>query len=150
MFKKRVLLCAAVMLVALFAVGCQKDQMSVWFFGDEELTSARLGTYVDECTEVGGVVTWFPHGDKNVDLYGVYGIHYFDPVTMESPVEPNETPQLGVVPYVGVQMIMDLDYDAHVATMTGVMFENFLFVEHQYDAFDNDESKTMAGIRIRF
>ena len=137
-------------LVVVTALGCQQeDQMSAWFFGDEELTAARLGVYIDEVTEVGGVAAWFPAGDENVDLYGVYGLHYFDAVELPFPPDANGAP-LGAVPYLGVQTIMDLDYDAHVWTVTGVVFENLFFIEHQYDAFDDTDSKTMIGVRIRF
>lgn len=137
----------------VMAGGCQPSQdrtTSAWFFGDEELTSIRLGVYTDEQTEVGGVALWTPSEGKNVDLYGVYGLHYFDAVKTAPPFRQGSEELLSAVPYVGIQSIFDLDYDAHVFTVTGLVFEDIFFVEHQYDISDNQESKTMIGVKFRF
>lgn len=146
----RIVLVLVMFLASFLAGGCAKDQASVWFFGDEELTTARLGLYVDEYTEVGGVAVWHPSGNKNVDLYGVYGLHYMGDIEAINPLTPDSDTMLVATPYVGIQSIVDLDSDFHAFTVTGLVFEKIFFVEHQYDLFDNQNSKTMAGIRIRF
>lgn len=157
MFMKKNLAAKNVLMLGMFltfltflAGGCQEQRQTVWFFGDEELTAARFGIYVDEVTEVGGIAAWFPHGDENVDLYGIYGLHYFDAVNASNPFDTNVPGLLSAVPYVGVQAIFDLEYDEHVATVGGLVFGEIFFVEHQYDPFDNDETKTMVGVRVRF
>lgn len=141
------------MFFAVCMAGCQEGRSSAWLYGENDFAAARFGAFVTENEEVGAVIAYMPHAQGNTELYGIYGLHHFPgALSVPSPfptVEPNDM-LLEATTYLGAQAMFDHDYHQEVSIVMGMVFEDVIFLEHQYDAFNNDLSKTMLGLRIKF
>lgn len=154
--KKNVAAQIVLMLVMFFAVcivGCQEGQNTAWLYGDNDFAAARFGTYITPGNEIGPVIAYVPGADSNTEMYGVYGLHHF-PGLLSVPnpfptLEPNDV-LLEASTYLGMQAMFDHDFHQEISIVAGMIFVEVIFLEHQYDAFDNDLSRTMAGLRIRY
>lgn len=162
---RRTMLNAVVMLVMVFAVGCQESQqterVAVWLAGDNSMAFARVGYRVTENNELGGVITYFGNTSDDPQVEGMYGIYHFDRVV--EIINPfNQEEMIAATAYVGAQYTLDRDYKNDFRPFMGFLFNEGdeikaaggLFVEYQDEAYGSkapsSNSQVLVGMRFRF
>lgn len=151
MIKKRIVL---VVLVLLLCVPAQADIYS-WVFGDSDAIGIRIGTDVSENVEVGLSALWWPDIEKP-EIWGVYGIYHLpEIVQFPNPIALDFLPEtIGGRPYFGGKVDIDSELDqGGFSFISGIVFNDILFLEYQMEAIDRNsynESKIIFGLRISF
>jgi len=155
------------LIVLLVAANCQASDMTVWFYGEDDLIGARVGYMVDDNVEVGILSQWYPQ-DEAPNILGAFGCYHFDdPVEITNPLPVDWLPETFVAkPYIGAQVSIDFrkligELDGQrrsmVGPIAGVIVQEILVLEYSYSAFGDaldkvldDNHKFSVGLRMPF
>ncbi len=148
-----------VLLVLLLSLPVQ-GSISTWIWGDDEAVGARIGTQITENNEAGlSMLVWPGDSDRDAELIalGLYGVYRF-PQTAEfrNPLILDFLPEtIEGRPYIGGKFDINLDTNkSSVAPVAGIVFQDILFLEYQFQSFSPDSasvsSKVVFGLRIKF
>lgn len=150
---KRLIFVVAVVLLLCLPV---RGSMSTWLWGDDEAVGARIGTKVTENNEAGLSMLWWPD-EQEPEVLGFYGIHHSaTSVEIRNPLMLEFAPEtINGRPYIGAKMDIHLDNNkTSMGPVAGIMFEDILFLEYQYQSFSqgsvSPSSKIIFGLRIEF
>lgn len=145
----------AVVIVLLLCLPVQAT-ISTWLWGDNEAVGARIGTEVTENNEAGLSMLWWPD-DQEPRVLGFYGVHHSaNAVKFRNPLILDFTPEMiEGRPYIGAKIDINVeDNESSVGPVAGVLFEDILFMEYQYQSFEqgstSTSSKIIFGLRIKF
>jgi len=143
------------LLVLLLSVPAQAN-ISSWIWGDSEAVSARFGIPVTENNEAGLSFLWWPD-DSEPKVLGLYGVHYFaNSVPFRNPLILDFLPEtFEGRPYIGAKLDVNFDTDdTAIGPVAGIIFEDVLFLEYQFQNFEQGSSsvdnKIVFGLRIKF
>jgi len=150
--RKLLFVVAVVLLLSLPVRG----QVSTWAWGDDEAVGARVGRKITENNEAGLSMLWWPD-DTEPRVLGLYGIHHLgNTVEIRNPLILDFLPEtIEARPYVGAKVDLHLDNKkTSVGPVAGILFEDILFLEYQYQSFEPNTtsatSKIIFGLRINF
>jgi len=148
---KNVIVVVAVVLLLCLA-GCE----SAWVWGDNEAVGARIGTYVTENNEAGLSMLWWPD-DNEPRVLGLYGVHHFPGlVEFRNPLIVDFLPEtIEGRTYLGAKLDVNFDTeDTSIDPVAGIVFEDIIFLEYQFQSFSQDSSsmssKILFGLRMDF
>jgi len=153
---KKLMQIVLVVVLLLCLPGCISNSTSAWAWGDEGAIGARVGTKVTENNEAGLSMLCWPDDDEPRVL-GLYGVHHFaEPVEFRNPLMLEFLPEtLEAKTYIGGKLDVNLDTDSSsVGPIAGVIFEDIIFLEYQFQSFDQGSSsvssKILFGVRAEF
>lgn len=162
MKKLQMLTLAALTLVLFLAVGCEEEQQAnAWIFdAGQDIIGFRLGVPVTENNEVGiSTLLWTGNSQHDMDIvaYGLYGLHHFPYETeFRNPLIADFLPEtLTGRLYIGAKLdVNQYTNESAVAPVAGIVFEDILFLEYQFESFNEDagatSSQVVFGIHIPF
>lgn len=152
--KKKVML--AVVLVLVFCMPVQAQNISTWIFGDSDAIGARVGfDIIDPNIEVGISALWLPDIERPI-AYGIYAIYHLPEILeIPNPISLGFLPErISGHPYFGGKYDWDERFEqSAVSPIAGFVLADILFIEYQFESFDRTqigESKLIMGIRIEF
>ena len=150
--RKKILLTALILISLCLPV--QARTLSSWLWVDGDALGARVGTEVSENVEVGLSSLWLPDREKPV-VWGVYGVFHLPKLEVPNPIVAEFLPEtISGSPYFGAKIDIDFNVDQSMTSpIAGVVFNDLLFLEYQFDSIDRvaiGESKLIFGLRIEF
>lgn len=135
-----------ILMCLLILAGCNGGAVSL--YSDNDTVGARVGAEVSENIEAGVLSYWRPYNDNDSQVWGAYSLYHF-PDTVELPNPFGDDPNtLTATTYIGAQISLDSNYDDYFTPVTGVIFQETIFIEYQPGT--SEEDKVILGIRIPF
>lgn len=154
--------------ILLLLTGCA-NRMTTWTWGENDAVGVRVGTTFGDMNEVeiGVSSLWYP-SDEAPQIWGVYGLYYFDDILdVNQPIPFEFLPtKIKVKPYFGG--LISVDFEGEDArTMAGPVAglkipldknERLSFgseygyraISDYLDEYLQDEHKISFGLRIKF
>jgi len=142
-------------LVLLLSLPVQAT-ISTWVWGDDEAVGLRVGYDITENNEAGLSTLCWPN-DSEPKVWGIYGIHYFaNTVEFRNPLILDFLPEIFEgKSYIGGKLDVNFDIDdTSIGPVAGIVFEDVLFIEYQFQSFDQGSTsvsnKILFGLHFKF